>query len=402
MAFQWKKDIVNEAVERFQGTISSVQQIGGRYKNVFRYDRGGQECILKLIPFATKDQNFIRSELTWMKFLSKQGIQSPKIITSKSGQTVEVIRRLPVPCCAISFQKAEGYHIRKHFDLYWNHHFFARWGETMGKMHAAGKQFQAKYPESFFEEWNEGDLFYRDLSHLPRLLGDRWSQILDQLEQRPKNPDQYGIIHNSLHPEHFHVTAQGDMVIFQFHKAKNHWYFYDIAVTLHHASEYTDNIVEWKDHFLESFAKGYTRHMILPADWRDEVDYFVKVYQLYLEVYEVIFPPENEEENKEAKESTIIKVDASNYAPLRNGFQTTIETTIEDQMEPDELPRNLEDQNLVDIQIPSSDEDVGTYISSQIEETKLQQSTHSTELVSKPKKSLKKVFKDSFNLYGSF
>lgn len=400
MAFQWKQDIINEAIKRFQGDISSVQYIGGRYKNVFQYNRAGQECILKLIPFATKDQNLIRSELTWMKFLSQQGIRSPKIITSKSGQTIEVIRRLPVPCCAISFQKAEGYHIRKHFDLYWNHHFFIRWGETMGKIHAAGKSFQSKHPEVIFEDWNEGELFYRDLSHLPKYLGDRWSQTLDELEKHPQTHDNYGIIHNNLHLEHFYVTAQGDMVIFQFHNAKNHWYLYDIAVTLYHASQYIENINEWRDHFLESFANGYTRHMVLPSNWREEVDYFNNVYQLYLEVYEFIFPSTSED-NIEEEPSKVIKIDASNYAPLRKGFQTTLETLEKKTEQEDQLNKPTKADEIESIS-------EGTFTSqSRIHKNEAQQ-PHNLEngapssVEDAPKKPHKRVFQDSFNLYGSF
>lgn len=400
MAFQWKKEIINEAVERFQGTISSIQQIGGRYKNVFRYERAGQECILKLIPFATKDQNLIRSELTWMKFLSQKGIQTPKSITSKSGQTVEVIRRLPVPCCAISFQKAEGYHIKKHFDLYWNRHFFARWGETMGKMHQAGKQFQSKYPESIFEEWNEGELFYRDLSQLPKSIQDRWSQTLDELEQRPKAPDNYGIIHNSLHPEHFHVTAQGDMVIFQFQKAKNHWYLYDFAVTLHHASQYADTSDEWKEHFLHSFVSGYTRHISLPANWREEADYFIKVYQLYLEVYEFVFPSTSEDDVEE-EPSKVIKIDASNYAPLRNGFQTTLETLEKKTEQEDQLNKPSEADEIESITGGTFTSEPGVHKNEAQQPHNLENRAPSS-VENAQKKPHKRVFQDSFNLYGSF
>lgn len=392
MGFQWKQDIIEEAVQRFQGAKSSVRQIGGRYKNVFLYERGGQECILKLIPFATKDTNLLRSELEWMRFLSKHGIDIPKAIHSTNGQTIEVIRRLPVPCCAISFQKADGYHITKFFDLYWNEIFFSRWGKLMGMMHSLTPQFQTHQIDLIFEEWNEGELFYRDLSHLPRLLHDRWVQMLDQLSQMPKTEESYGIIHNSLHPDHFHVTSQGSIILFQFNKAKYHWYLYDIAVTLHHALSYTEDSEDFTEWFLSSFTKGYIKHKSLPENWKEQLRFFLKYHRLYEEIYEFIFPPtpeSTEEEEDQPKQEEKIVVTMESLRSILKEQKELEENTIIEEPEPQLATISSDSQQL------ESKEDL---ILNDTNQVHIESSTSTNH-----KKSIhKKIIKNSFDLYGSW
>lgn len=287
----WKQKIVEEAVERFNGTASTLVCIGGFYQNVFQYERDGEEYILKLIPSANKDRNLLHSELKWEQYLRKNGIQIPKNILSKRGNTIEVIHILPIPCCAISYEKAEGEYVDDKTFLHWNEYLFTRWGQEMGKMHTISKKFHLQDVDTPFDDWNQGEIYHRDLSAVPKLIQDRWIDLRDKASKLPKNEKTYGLIHNEFSHRNFLLSKSRELVIFDLNHVKYHWYTYDIAIALYnalrHVSEYEQS--SFKQEFLYKFMFGYLCENELDDDWEDQVNFFLKFYTnfryLYLHTY---------------------------------------------------------------------------------------------------------------------
>jgi Ser/Thr protein kinase RdoA (MazF antagonist) len=310
----WRKEILHEACSRYGGTISSLKLVGGFYKNVYEYERDGETCILKLIPFATKDRNLLYSELKWITYLRKKGIQIPNVVLSARGNTIEVIRKLPVPCCVISFKKAEGTFVEENLEEYWNTQLFTRWGQTMGKLHSLAKQFEKENKHTPFEEWNEGEIFYRDLSSADQRILDIWHKTLEKIRNFPRTDETYGIIHNSFHHRNFLVSPQGELILFNFNHCKYHWFTYDIAIALYHALEIVPPIQrrDFVKDFLNAFAEGYTKEYPLPEEWQEQVFFFVMYRNLFLYLYELIYRQEEDltEEQKakleEEKEKLLI------------------------------------------------------------------------------------------------
>jgi Ser/Thr protein kinase RdoA (MazF antagonist) len=287
----WKKDLVIEAVKRFRGTESSSICIGGFYQNVFQYERDGEEYILKLIPFANKDRNQLHSELKWVQFLRENGIQIPKNILSQTGNTVELIHSLPIPCCAVSYEKAEGEYIDEKAFLHWNEYLFTRWGQEMGKMHSISKKFHLQEVDTPFDDWNQGEIYHRDLSAAPKYVQDRWIDLLGQASTLPQNEKTYGLIHNQLSHRNFLLNKSRELTIFDLNHVKYHWYIYDIAIALYNALNYVSEHERsaFKQEFLHKFMFGYLCENQLEGDWDKQIDFFLEFYTyfryLYLQIY---------------------------------------------------------------------------------------------------------------------
>jgi Ser/Thr protein kinase RdoA (MazF antagonist) len=289
----WKQEIVAEAVRRFGGSETSSKCIGGFYQNVFSYERDGEEFILKLIPSANKDRKLLQSEMKWIQFLRKNGIKIPKNILSKRGNTIEVIHSLPIPCCAISYEKAEGTKINnKETDyLHWNDYLFTRWGQEMGKMHAISKKFHLQEVDTPFDEWDQGEIYHRDLSTAPKLIQDRWVELRDRAGKLPRNSKTYGLIHNEFGNHNFLLDKSRELVVFDLNHVKYHWYTYDIAVALYHALHYVGEYEQssFKQEFLHKFMFGYLCENELEDGWEEQVDFFLLFYTtfryLYLHTY---------------------------------------------------------------------------------------------------------------------
>jgi Ser/Thr protein kinase RdoA (MazF antagonist) len=282
----WKKEIVEEACQRFQGTENSLRFLGGFYQNVYEYKRHGETCILKLIPMATKDKKQLHFEFEWVSYLRANGIPIPKPILSSRGQMVETIIRLPVPCCVFSFEKANGQKVNPS-GMEWSPRLFRRWGKVMGKMHFLSKHFADRASTPFFEEWNEGEIFHRDLSFVEGRIVDRFILFLQKISTFPKSPDTYGLIHNNLHQQNFLVDPTGNMILYDFSKVKYHFYTYDIAIALFHAMQTVPEPeqAQFKEWFLPPFMEGYLLEHKLDKSWREQVEFFLEYRQIFYYLY---------------------------------------------------------------------------------------------------------------------
>jgi Ser/Thr protein kinase RdoA (MazF antagonist) len=274
----WNKDLVNAACRRFQGTEGSVRPVGAEYHNIFEYERDGETCILKLFPLAVKDREQLYAELQWIGTLRSHGLPVPKQVLSARGQSVESLIRLPIPCSAISFKKAFGIPVDTQNSMTWNSRLFRRWGVIMGKMHAISARHYGAENRHGFEDWNEGEIYHRDLSFAEGPILDRWNAMQQRLHSLPRTPASYGVIHNAFHPGNFFLTPTGDLILFSFNRIKYHWFTYDIAVSLYHAMENVPD--EWRESFREqflvSFMEGYRTEQEPVPDWRDQVDFFLQ------------------------------------------------------------------------------------------------------------------------------
>ncbi|MFC7441591.1 phosphotransferase enzyme family protein [Laceyella putida] len=282
----WKKELVEEACRRFKGTVESLKPLGGFYRNVFEYERDGEACVLKLMPIATKDKSQLHSELKWVNFLRSHGIAIPKQILSTRGQSIETIIELPIPCCAISFRKGVGKLLKATSINDWSPYVLRRMGQVMGKMHSISQRFLQQEQTTTFEEWDEGEIYYRDWSFIDRSIADRWSAMMQRVYQFPKSSRSYGLINNDFHHESILISSTGNPIVVDFNRVKYHWFTYDIAIVLFHALETIPEAEHeaFKQLFSQEFMSGYFLENILEDDWREQLDFFVefRLYFVYL------------------------------------------------------------------------------------------------------------------------
>ncbi|SFJ72761.1 phosphotransferase enzyme family protein [Thermoflavimicrobium dichotomicum] len=283
----WSQDILQEACERFDGDPASLKILGGFYKNVYEYKRNGQTYVLKLIPLAMRDEGLLYMELEWVEFLRKHGLFIPQTVLSKKGQQVEIIHKLPFPCCVISFEKAKGKKIDPYCPTEWNDQLFRRWGQVMGKMHALSFKFFRSQTDSPVEHWNEGEIYHHDLSLIDKSILKRWEAYLEIISTFPKSEQTYGLIHNDLTHENFLIDNDGNLQLIDFSDCKHHFFTYDIAISLYHACMTVDPAERslFKEIFLKAFADGYLTENELQSDWKEYVDFFIEFRSIFSYLY---------------------------------------------------------------------------------------------------------------------
>ncbi|MGE7057521.1 phosphotransferase enzyme family protein, partial [Paenibacillus glucanolyticus] len=102
----------------------------------------------------------------------------------------------------------------------------------------------------------------------------------------PQDQDSYGIVHNDLHHNNFHVH-NGEIVFFDFGDVSYHWFAYDIAIAIYHAVQTVPEHrkAEFVARFFDSFLSGYLKENTLSADWIERIPFFIDFRNLYSYVY---------------------------------------------------------------------------------------------------------------------
>ena len=280
----WKKELVKEACRKFEGEESSIRLIGGKYQHVFEFTRHNEPCILKLFPIAVKDQKILELELHWMSYLRDKNIKIPESIPSQNGNLIELIPVLPLPFCAVAFQKAEGEKIDINKTIYGNNHFFRMYGQLLGKLHFLSRRSQTEY--SLFDQWNEGEIYQIDFSLVDHHILNKWFMYIEQIESFPQTADSYGLIHNDLHLNNFLITKNKEFVLYDFSRTKYHWYTYDIAITIFHIIEKyePEDKQQFLEHCLLSFMEGYLSESSLDEGWEEQIQFFLDFYEVFVQI----------------------------------------------------------------------------------------------------------------------
>ncbi|MBA4603579.1 phosphotransferase enzyme family protein [Thermoactinomyces mirandus] len=305
----WKKEIVQDACRKFQGDEATLKLLGGFYKNVYEYERNGTPCILKLIPIAAKDRSQLYSELEWISYLRKNGIPIPEQVLSANSQAVETIIKLPLPFCIVSFKKGKGEKINTSSPDAWNPRLLRLIGKIMGKIHSLSTRFHAGETVPFFEEWNEGEVFYRDLSYIEGWITDLFNVFRQKINTLPQTEQSYGLIHNDFQPGGFLVDSNDNITLYDFSHVKYHFFTYDIATFLFHALESVPKEVQntYKHLFLNAFMEGYILEHHLEKGWQEQIDLFLEYRNLFLYIYLMTSVPPEKLDNQKKEQLNLLK-----------------------------------------------------------------------------------------------
>lgn len=305
----WKKEIVQKACRKFQGNEESLRFLGGFYENIYEYERDGELFILKLIPIAKKDANQLDLELQWISYLRSNGVWVPEQIMSANGRPIETIIELPIPCCIISYKKEKGEKINASNPYAWNPRLLRRIGQTMGKIHSLSSRFTKRAAIPSYEEWNEGEIFYRDYSFVDGWIADRFSLFMQKIHTFPKTDQSYGLIHNDFQPGGFLVNQHDRVILFDFKHIKYHYFTYEIATLLFHALEsFPEKDHEsLKDSFLNSLMEGYFLEHHLEDSWREQVDFFLEYRLFFLYISLLTLIPTEKLSHKQKEQLLFLK-----------------------------------------------------------------------------------------------
>lgn len=263
---------------------------------LYEYGHGDETRILKVMEFPATEAGdklpALEARLKFVRYLGESGI--PMIFPEPSADGGLHVRepdgeRIYV---AYSYAKREGTHI---FQAPQDERemFFVRWGEVMGRMHVAAREYPEwrrlpEDPEGTRLGWEAEWKFFHDWCK-DEAVKESWRQLKTELDALPIERSGYGFTHNDLHFENLLIGKDG-LTVLDFDVASPHWFACDLAIALYSIFTYAAGgrlehpPADEKEpkRLFQSFLRGYETANKLDAFWFERIRLFLHYRRILL------------------------------------------------------------------------------------------------------------------------
>lgn len=257
---------------------------------LYEYEQDGRTHILKVKELSAAQARdavaALDARLKFVRFLGDRGIAIVHPERTADGKLYAEEKEQERTHVGYSYRKREGVHI---FERPWEEHeaLFARWGEAMGRMHAAAKEYPVwhRLPEDaegkllgWEAEWEGFHSWCKD-----EKVKESWRDLKTRLDALPLERNGYGFTHNDLHIENL-LVHDGNVTVLDFDVANPHWFACDLAIALYsifiYAAkgkiEHPPADSERLKRLYCSFIRGYESANRLDPFWFDHIELFLR------------------------------------------------------------------------------------------------------------------------------
>ncbi|MFD2045462.1 phosphotransferase enzyme family protein [Ornithinibacillus salinisoli] len=297
------KEVMDQAIDRFS-VQKEYKKLGDFENYVFEVYKKDTPYILRITHSSHRSEEEVISELDWMNYLYRAGVNVPRTYESVDGLHVVTIPAEDGSFfyCSL-FSKAKGEPIRVNDERFNSELFFA-WGKAIGKMHYATKTYVRNEKVTRRPYWHEDDLIPIEnyISKEEETVIQNTKQLINQLIELPQTKENFGLLHTDIHSGNFFFDGS-EIHIFDFDDCCYHWFCSDIAIPLYYSVLYRYPQGERKIRnefaieFIQSFMEGYKTENEPPEQWKNQIGLFFRLRDIML--YSVLHKKIPQEERSE-------------------------------------------------------------------------------------------------------
>jgi len=266
VASLFTETIIQKGFHKFTVEAHSAKLLGDFENYIYEGVREGKKVILRYTHSSHRTYEQIISEIDWVAYLKKQGIQVYEHYVSSDGYILETVAAQDGSyffiCC---YEKLPGKRITWQ-DCKNTPTYIEKWGEVIGQMHKATKQYVKPNDVEKRPEWYEEDLLNLDIfqQHYTSTMLEYSKEVLQKVQALSKKENNYGLIHSDLHLGNFNIH-DNQLYLFDFDDSSYHFFASDLAIPLYYTllsrnlSEKGDN-KQFARFFMSHFLTGYQRH----------------------------------------------------------------------------------------------------------------------------------------------
>ena len=274
---RFHEPIRDEAARRYGLAVAALTELAAFENFVYEAENDDGELVILRISHSTRRTvDYTLGEVEFVRYLTAAGTSVAPPILSESGQFVERIiddRDRDHYFVATAFERAAGIVFDDAptlKDLYWKPPLFRDLGRLFARLHNRAQTYKLSNPRFKRQEWYEYDVVDVDRFAPPeeQLVRERTARIIERLQQLPRTPENYGLIHADLHMHNF-CFADGKLTAFDFDNCEYAWFVKDIAVLLFYVAR-----AEERGHreaavaaFLAPFLDGYRELRRCDREW---------------------------------------------------------------------------------------------------------------------------------------
>ncbi len=268
--------LLEEACAPWQIAPESLRLVGESENLVYEGLAEGQARVLRITHHDHRRPADIEAELDFVRFLAQRGQPVCRALPSSVAREWHAVGDRRIACC---FERARGELAVPSDPERWNERLFQHWGRTLAGFHECARVYLPPAGRAARYQWFEDDLFAGQ--HLPLQDDDLREQLAEltvRLRARPTTARDYGLIHADLHDNNFFASAAGELSVFDFDDACQHWYSFDLAVVAHQLpGTLAERQLIWS-----AIVAGYAEVAPLPAEFQAEMSLMFRLRSLQL------------------------------------------------------------------------------------------------------------------------
>ena len=249
----------------------------------YRVDHAGRAYALRIHRPGYQTAASVRSEMAWMEALRAEGVATPDVVRSVSGDVVEEVRDPRGRASGGAVRMGRGRVVRApRRPALWE-----RLGGLMARLHVRGRALRG--PAGFVRQaWDdEGMVGATARCGATRSRSGAWDADAGARARGgandgaraaaalPRTPDRYGLVHGDLAFDNVLVRADGTPVIIDFDDCGWSWYPWELAVAL-----FPFDGEPGFDERRDALVRGYRAVAPLPDDVLAELPTFVMARRL--------------------------------------------------------------------------------------------------------------------------
>jgi Ser/Thr protein kinase RdoA (MazF antagonist) len=226
--------------------------------------------------------------LEWVSYLASHAAPVSPILASKNGRLLEQLEFEGSIYNLTAFEKAQGTLAENIPPSDWSPELYCSIGAAVGKFHRISATYQPSHRLLTRLQWQDSYEIHEATIKLAPTSDParaKLAALLDELQQLPSSPADFGLIHDDLHFANFLVHPDGNITIIDFDDCQYGWFAMDIAMALFdvlvlcNASD-DDERVTFARQFLSSYLSGYRQEKDIAAYWLSQIPNFLKLKEL--------------------------------------------------------------------------------------------------------------------------
>jgi len=263
--------------------------------DIYLFDLNDAEYILRIATHDADYFNQTAAEMEWLGFLHGRGISVSLPLPMRDGGLVNSIKYGDKYHAVCAFEKADGEECEKSDPNTWNDDVIYDYGLTMGRMHAATKDFKPS-ENRFTRKTFDGSDAFDNYDKLPQEIKKFADEFVPYLLSLPRTRETFGLIHNDFHLNNFFVD-DNKVRVFDFDDSLYGYFALDLGIALHHAIGWNPRARPEKsqaeaDKLINIFMRGYNSANALDDQTLKTIPLFMRYMQLCIFGWD--YPEKNE------------------------------------------------------------------------------------------------------------
>lgn len=290
-----KNETLNKAANAYAFDINDAVEIPGHEGGRNLVYKIGSEAVLRISSLSDRKHEDYEAEIEYIHYLAEGGAPVADSIPSKNGKRIEIINDVAVSL----FEVAQGEQIADHGYQYREgvpiEEYFFNTGKVLGKIHSLSMKYRPHTKRfDFFDKYNEPyleslipDDFVCMKTITGRRIKDALFEILNQLRDLSKRPENYGMVHFDYSDGNYNINYDtGEINVFDFDNCRTCWYLFDIANLWSHGLGWIawnsdpDERHNYMDSYMNTVLAGYKTECAIDSTELEKLELMVNVVLL--------------------------------------------------------------------------------------------------------------------------